>query len=425
MQLEQACDRETTSRVVLGISIPRAGHHYMARLLQATLGGRLRYCKFYGVAGCCGAVPCRAAAAPLLFQKNHDLELTLRRDQAAFHLVQYRHPVPAALSDRELYARHFGDDLAGDPVRLMLWLAGHAIWLRKFLRKWVLDPPTNALVLPYERLVADPAGSVGALLERLGIAYAGADLAFAVQRESVRGGWDGQHPFQPRSLAGSRYFDARLFGLFETLVIEQLPELALRRCLPRQNDPTHPFLRCHRALQLISTGALEEAADCLESLQRELGAHPAILVERARLAELGGDQAAAMSLLLMADGGQSSDPSLLLRRIALARRGDDLALAEALTRRLIGSMPDHAGHRVLLALVLSARGQRAATCAAVEAALAVAPAEATHWCSLADALLRVGENARAIALVRTAQGTWPDDSVLASLQDRARVQVGG
>lgn len=418
-------EQRAAPHLLLGASVPRSGHHLLARLLQRTLGDRLRYCRFYSSEGCCGAVPCRRHDHEILFQKNHDLDLTLPLGLPVTYVVQFRDPVPAALSDRELFASEYGERLAGDPVSLLVWLAHHAIWLVGFLRKWAVTPPAGAMLLPYERLTAAPAASLAALLDRAGIAFAERDLEAAVAEETPRGGWQGERPFEPRSLERSRYLDPQLFALFETLVREQVPELQFRRHLPVPAPTDHAFLRCHAALRAAAAGDLHEAAAGLARLRLELGPHPAVLSELARVAERQGDSERAELLLAAADGGRSDDPALLLRRVTLARQERQFALAETLTRHLIELMPRHQGHRVLLALILTSKGEAEATSQAVDEALASGPVEATHWCSLAYALLQTGAAARALELVERAQQTWPDDPVLRDIGAQARTLLGG
>ena len=58
---------------VIGVSIPRSGHNFAVRLLQAAIPDDLFYCEYYGVPGCCQAVPCaRRGTQPITFQKSHD-----------------------------------------------------------------------------------------------------------------------------------------------------------------------------------------------------------------------------------------------------------------------------------------------------------------------------------------------------------------
>ena len=149
-------------RILIGASIPRSGHHFLADMMTAYYGNNLYYCEYYTLPSCCRAVPCtRRGAHNIIYQKSHDRDFKLAADVAhALYLIQYRHPVPEALSDRELDLQ----DSFGRPslayrsthAGYMNWLAGKAIYYRRFHDKWIAPKLANAIYLDYAPLAADP-----------------------------------------------------------------------------------------------------------------------------------------------------------------------------------------------------------------------------------------------------------------------------
>src|SRR5580698_984672 len=95
---------ESAPKVMIGASIPRSGHHFLQNLMTTYYGPELYYCEFYNPANCCKNVPCtRRGEHKVIYQKNHDTDLALSPNvDDALYIIQYRHPVPEALSDREL-----------------------------------------------------------------------------------------------------------------------------------------------------------------------------------------------------------------------------------------------------------------------------------------------------------------------------------
>src|ERR1700742_346449 len=125
-------------KVLIGASIPRSGHHFLADMMTGYFGPDLYYCEFYTTPQCCKAAPCaKRGRFSTIYQKSHDRAFTLPADVAdALYLIQYRHPVPEALSDRELDLK----DTIGRPSLgyrrsregYVSFLARKAIYYRKF-----------------------------------------------------------------------------------------------------------------------------------------------------------------------------------------------------------------------------------------------------------------------------------------------------
>jgi hypothetical protein len=109
------------SVLLIGVSMPRAGHHFVARLLQALYGDDLFYCERYSEPDCCQAVPCgQRGTRPVTYQKSHDFDVNIPTDiPDATYLIQHRTPVPLLLSARQYYAQviykgPYGDAIGAD-----------------------------------------------------------------------------------------------------------------------------------------------------------------------------------------------------------------------------------------------------------------------------------------------------------------------
>ncbi|MBV9693198.1 MAG: hypothetical protein JO261_05815, partial [Alphaproteobacteria bacterium] len=124
---------QSIAKVLIGASIPRSGHHFLADMLTRYFGRELYYCESYTPADCCRTVPCtRRGDFRFIYQKSHDRDFRLPADVAdALYLIQYRHPVAETLSDRELDLK----DAVGRPSLAyrrtregyMTWLAAKAV----------------------------------------------------------------------------------------------------------------------------------------------------------------------------------------------------------------------------------------------------------------------------------------------------------
>jgi tetratricopeptide (TPR) repeat protein len=226
-------------RILIGASIPRSGHHFLADMLSAYFGRELFYCEFYNHPNCCKQVPCtRRGRFNVIYEKSHDRDLALPKTvERALYIVQYRHPVPEALSDRELeLVDKLGRvNLAYRRSRAgyMNWLAAKAVYYRKFHDKWIAKKLPNAVYLDYARLAASPLEAVNEIVERA-VGRADAQrLAAAVEeknptRSSDKAGAPAA-PFKPRVIQNSPYFDAELLGAFEDWVLERCPAFGFKR----------------------------------------------------------------------------------------------------------------------------------------------------------------------------------------------------
>src|SRR5688572_21332332 len=156
---------------LIGISIPRSGHNFVVRLLQALFPLDLFYCEFYDVRGCCQAVPCaRRGALPITFQKSHDFELDVPTDVPdAVYVILHRVPVPTVLSARDLYADDYGEEVAADRGEYAVWLGRNAEYYVSFTERWIQRLPPRSALIDYDDLARAPAAALRQVLVAAGL----------------------------------------------------------------------------------------------------------------------------------------------------------------------------------------------------------------------------------------------------------------
>ena len=230
---------QNNPQILIGASIPRSGHHFLADMLSAYFGRDLFYCEFYNFPNCCKQVPCtRRGRFNVIYQKSHDRDFTLPGNvERALYIIQYRHPVPEALSDRELELMDkLGRlNLAYRRTRAgyMNWLAAKAVYYRKFHDKWIARKQPNALYLDYAQLAVSPLETVREIVRRAVGSVDEPRLAAAVgEKAGARPGGEKASSgaaFKPRVISDSPNFDAELLGAFEDWVLERCPGFGFSR----------------------------------------------------------------------------------------------------------------------------------------------------------------------------------------------------
>jgi tetratricopeptide (TPR) repeat protein len=244
---------------IIGASMPRSGHHFLVRILQRILGAAFFYCEFYTPQSCCRKIPCRRRGEfPITFQKNHDFDLGLStRIARVSYVVQYRDPVSAALSERELVERQYGQFVAAHLGDMEFWLAQKIHYYELFFRKWVDPPPANSISIDYDELKNDPELSIVRLLRWLGLNHEpGAVHQAIVEVASLR---DEQNAFRERIVSRSRYFQQRLFEVFESILVDKLAILPDKRKLARVEYEQTPMYMAYRSVRARGRGALSDA----------------------------------------------------------------------------------------------------------------------------------------------------------------------
>jgi hypothetical protein len=221
---------------MIGVSMPRSGHHLMERLLEAVLQDDLFYCEYYSNSTCCQITPCiRRENRPVSFQKSHDFNLDIPQDiDSALYLIQHRRPVPMVLSAREHYAlleydESYGDAIGSDRGEYAVWLGQRAAYYLAFSQRWIQEPPASSIVVDYDDLTHAPAEALARVLATASITVPHEVISESVATTMPRAGRFGEHAFVPRSIEASRYYDHALLATYESILVDQLPTLAAHR----------------------------------------------------------------------------------------------------------------------------------------------------------------------------------------------------
>lgn len=236
-------------------------------------GTDLFYCEYYSLADCCKSVPCRRRGGHrFVYQKSHDRDFQLPGDiEDALYLVQYRHPVPEALSDRALELQNTADlpNFAFRCTRAgyAVWLAGKALYYARFHDKWMARKMPNAIYLDYCALAASPEALMKNIISRMGAELDERRLSDSVGRVSAQ-------PIKPHEISDSPYFDTELLGAFEAWVVAHCPMYKFSRQLTGSYEESEIY-----ALILLkdqSQPLPEGQTDRLASAARIAPDHPEI-----------------------------------------------------------------------------------------------------------------------------------------------------
>ncbi|CAN5471636.1 hypothetical protein BH10ACT2_BH10ACT2_11540 [soil metagenome] len=405
---------------LVGVSFPRAGHHFLVRLLAAVLPDKLSYCEFYSPIGCCRAVPCTRSDAGLRLQKNHDFELNLSTELPdCWYVIQHREPVGAAVSDREFYVRVEGAAVGASHEDYEVWLARKAAHFVGFHRRWLRSPTRNSICIDYADLSANPADVVTRLLADVGVtpdhdaARAAARLA-KVGDFGVADGWAAR-PLEQRS-----GFQPDLLARYESLIIDELPELATSRLLPHVvRDTDNVFDLAYVA---ASAEFASESATAIIAIDRGLTIsprHPLLLDWRGQLAWRSGDLAFARRLCEQAVV-EFPDHSLLRVNLAqVAYAQGDFATARTHAEAIRRLRQPDAGHEVLLAMILAALHDHDTARAQIATTRAARPTEPSHWAYLVHAAIAIQQTSYASTIASEALAIWPQSPDLLAAADYA------
>jgi tetratricopeptide (TPR) repeat protein len=277
-------------KILIGASIPRSGHHFLQNLLTSYYGLDLHYCEFYTPPGCCKSIPCTMRGNyRVIFQKSHDRDLKVPTDVGdAMYLLQYRHPVPEALSDRELELRD-GLGRRNLPYRrtrenYAYWLANKAIYYRKFHDKWMVRRTRNALYMDYPDLSANPESMLRQIIswastsvdeQRLSqvVEQAGRTRVSVPHSTQTKSGEEAK-VFKPRVIQDSPHFDAELLGAFEAWVLERTPGFGYGRELsgPYENSMVYGLILLNDPEEPLPAGERNR----FEAASRRAPGHPEI-----------------------------------------------------------------------------------------------------------------------------------------------------
>jgi tetratricopeptide (TPR) repeat protein len=289
---------ETRRKALLGASIPRSGHHYLQRILSSYYGSEMYYCEWYGPPDCCRQVPCTRAGFRVTYQKSHDWDFALPQDVGdALYLIQYRHPVPEALSDRDLMR----DAIAGPSFNYRLtrehygwWLAGKAVYYRKFHQKWFERRVPNAVYVNYDLLTQQPMQTITPILQWVDGEFGADRLAGAIAEASPTRSVAREN-YKPRVIEDSKHFDRDLLGAFEAYVLSQCPKFEFEPLLSGSYE-TH-WLYGLILLQDSEAPLPAGENDRLTAAAKLAPEHPEVLIRLARREMEQGNSGRAIELL--------------------------------------------------------------------------------------------------------------------------------
>jgi hypothetical protein len=221
---------------VLGVSMPRSGHHLLEMILKNSLGDKFKYCEFYEN-GCCKSIPCDSLDDfndKLFFQKSHDFDLT---DpiivSGTVRVVQYRSPIPRSLSNYDLYLRNGATDTVGTFRR---FLVDEALYFCNFYRKWLEKPLPEVFLLSYEELTADPLRAVLRFFQYIKSPIDVDELSVGIAQSIGLRGRDNT-PFVPAQVFSHRYAKQPVLANFEQLVLSNCPGyFSVRHFAPADAD---------------------------------------------------------------------------------------------------------------------------------------------------------------------------------------------
>lgn len=134
------------------VSIPRSGHHFLIRSLQAYREGKLGYCEFYMTrrADCCRRIPCTREGIEL--QKSHDFKGRHPKKNSLRYVIQFRPLEFTLVSEYELFIKQA--DLADSKEAWEDFARERIQHRRRFVNRWLSsnDPPKECLYLHYDDL---------------------------------------------------------------------------------------------------------------------------------------------------------------------------------------------------------------------------------------------------------------------------------
>ena len=213
-------------RHVLDVSMPRSGHHLFEMILKNSLNDQFNYCEFYKEPSCCKSIPCvsktklLSSGSVIFMQKSHDWELL---DPLvvpnAYRVVQYRSPVPRALSNYELHLMTGQDD---NIQTFRNFLVFEVLYTERFYMKWIENRSNGFFLLSYEELTSDP---LRVLLKFFDYVETPIELKCLTNgiEQSIRRRGRENTSFVHHEVRSHRYSQQPVLANFEDLVIRNCP----------------------------------------------------------------------------------------------------------------------------------------------------------------------------------------------------------
>jgi Glycosyltransferase 61/Domain of unknown function (DUF4214) len=321
---------------VLGVSMPRSGHHLLEMILRNTLEHQFRYCEFYEN-DCCKTIPCKSPSIKqrafdgLFLQKSHDFDfkdpievLGTRR------VIQYRHPIPRSLSNYELHLQGgFIDNLE----TFRKFLVEEARYFIRFYTKWIVPHSPNFFFLTYEELTADPVKSLELFFRYLSTPVDSNLLSTGVGKSIGLRGRDNV-PFSPANVSNHRYGKEPVLANFEDIIVKNCPGYYPMRYFSNNDSVNSLIGRIFYIRQAIDAGDRDRALALLALAKSEDPGDP----EWHRLSEI----ACAISTDRAPQLGTSQNPEPLHNNVyPMATPGVDISKATKPTSGPFGYIGFH------------------------------------------------------------------------------------
>jgi tetratricopeptide (TPR) repeat protein len=416
-----------TPKILVGASIPRSGHHFLQNLLTKYFGSQMHYCEFYSPKDCCKQVPCtRRGDFSVIYQKSHDRDMEVPKDlAAATYVLQYRHPVPEALSDRELDVQ---DGLGRVSLDYRLsrhhyaqWLAAKAVYYRRYHDKWLAERVPNGIYLDYQSLSADPVGAVERIVSAATGSADRARITAVIEAEKgVRVSAKNAGSFKPRVIEDSPHFDADLLGAFEDYVLRRAPLFGYERMLKGsyQGHMLHGLILAIDEAEPLPAGQ----TDRLQAAVALAGEHPELMIRLAQRALKAGDMAGALKGLRRVAETAPSCTTLWRPLFAAYRQAKETPPAELFGGDALLSMVGRPEQLTDAGKALLDGGRVVNAIAALTLAVGFAPKNVRAHHLLAVALLRMNQAQQALPHAEMAASLGAADAanakLLASVQRR-------
>lgn len=342
---------------LVGVSMPRSGHHLAARLPQALFRDELFYFEYYSEPRCCQEVPCaQRGTRTVTYQKRHDFELDIPTDLIdSIYVIQHRAPVPLLLSTREPYARlqyngPYGDTIGSNRGEYEGWLGRQAEYYAAFCNRWLRTPPANSVVVDYDELASRPACFLERVLEAAGIEAAPSRIDDAVFSTIERAGRYGEHAFVARSVETSEYVDRDLLAVCESLLYAQELALTARRMFDDVPFEGTLMWQVFLARRQWRAGDVLGALALIDAAIASFPENGLLLHERAILLQWLHRFPEARDALQIASNLLPPHPTILATDVDVALSLGDVAAARNAAEALVALNPNEPVDRVTLAL---------------------------------------------------------------------------
>jgi hypothetical protein len=278
---------------VLGVSMPRSGHHLFEMILKNTLGRQFSYCEFYEQ-GCCKTIPCQsqerlgAAGIKIFMQKSHDFGFKDPVDvPGTQRVIQYRSPIPRALSNYELHLKNGFEDTVPN---FRNFLVAEALYFERFYKKWVADRREDFFLLSYEELTGDPVKGTLNFFEYLKMPLDLDRITNGVAKSVGMRGRDNTS-FVRADVYAHRYANLPVMGNFEDMVLRDCPGYFPTRYYAPTDSPKSIIGMLYGARKAINEGDRATAIALAEAAGRQVPDDPVLkrfLNVALRLGERGG-----------------------------------------------------------------------------------------------------------------------------------------